>query len=127
MPACNKHLHKQDFHLSPETKADLCASLQEAICETLLLKAKTALKKYTVKEIYLAGGVSANKRLKEIFEQHFKNTSIQVKYPHHIKYSVDNAAMIASAAYFCDFEEGFVSLSSHNVSGNKEDIVLAKS
>lgn len=75
---------------------DFSASIQEAIVDSLLKKTLRAAKQYKIQEILLAGGVAANKRLREKAEQTFTGRII-VASP---KLSVDNAAMIASAAYF---------------------------
>ncbi len=93
--------------IDDKTKCDLAASLQEAIVETLWKKVEKALKEFDVKEVHLSGGVSANKRLKEFFDNNLKDKIF--RYPKNIKYCTDNAAMIACCAYFCDFPKDFVS------------------
>lgn len=80
-------------------KADLAASFQEAVVEVLANKLMMALEKFPeVIEIHLAGGVSANKRLREVIEAK-KPSGITFRYPKSILYCTDNAAMIAAAAY----------------------------
>jgi len=87
--------------LVPEKfKNDLAASFQEAVVEVLAKKLMMAAEKYPeIKEIHLAGGVSANTRLRE-FIQEIKPSNVKFRHPQSIKYCTDNAAMIASAAYF---------------------------
>jgi N6-L-threonylcarbamoyladenine synthase len=81
-------------------KNDLAASFQEAVVEVLAKKLMMAAEKYPeIKEIHLAGGVSANSRLRE-FIQEIKPSAVKFRHPQSIKYCTDNAAMIASAAYF---------------------------
>ena len=85
-----------DKELTKKEITDLAASIQEAIVDSLLNKTLRAAKKHDVKEIILAGGVAANKRLREKISTSFEG-KIHASDP---KLSVDNAAMIASAAYF---------------------------
>jgi N6-L-threonylcarbamoyladenine synthase len=81
---------------TPIPVADMAASFQSAVVGTLLTKTLNAACEYGVKEILIAGGVSANKALREAFlgQQEFK-----VNIPR-FAYCTDNAAMIASAGYF---------------------------
>ena len=58
-----------------------------------------ALKKYNVHRLIIAGGVAANKGLREKFEQLSKNEHFELIVPE-IKYCTDNAAMIGSAGYY---------------------------
>lgn len=78
--------------------ADICASFQETITSTLLNKTVNFAKKNDSKTIVLAGGVAANSRLREkLFA--LKTDGYEVFAPQ-MKYCTDNAAMVASAAYF---------------------------
>lgn len=77
---------------------DLCASFQDVVSEILVNKTFKAAEEYQVKQIIVAGGVSANKGLKERFAKENK-TGIEVCIPS-IKYCTDNAAMIAVAGYY---------------------------
>ena len=76
--------------------ADQAASIQEAIVDSLMIKTLRAAKKFGVKQLLLAGGVAANSRLRQKSNDQFDG---RVFAPHPTL-SVDNAAMIASAAYF---------------------------
>lgn len=92
--------------LTEAVKADICASFQAAVCDSLSKKLIKAAEKYNVQEIHLAGGVSANQCLRQTI-QHKINTSkllinIQLKFPKKIEYCTDNAAMIAVAGYYLD-------------------------
>jgi len=90
----------ENDELPEKFKADLSASFQEAVCEVLAKKLYRAYEKYPeVKEIHLAGGVSANLRLREVIGELFKD-KVKFRHPKSIKYCTDNAAMIASSAYF---------------------------
>ena len=60
-------------------------------------------KKFGLKTLVLAGGVSANKRLRELSTEEGEKVGIKVLYPP-LKLCTDNAAMIGSAAYFAFIE-----------------------
>lgn len=80
-------------------KADLAASTQEAITDCLVEKTLNAAEKYKVKSILLAGGVAANKRLREKMKKETtgKKYSLFVPLP---ALCTDNAAYVASHAFF---------------------------
>lgn len=89
--------------LDEEFKADLSASFEETVVTVLKDKLFRALEKYPdVKEIHLAGGVSANKRLRVVVEEEAKNwgSNLVLRYPKSLSYCTDNAAMIGASAYF---------------------------
>lgn len=75
---------------------DVAASFQEALVDTIVEKTARAAKEYGVTEILMAGGVSANQRLRV---QMKKETDLPVRYPP-LNLCTDNAAMIASAAHY---------------------------
>ncbi len=77
-----------------ERKADLCASLQHTICEILLDKLRRAVKLTGIKEVAIAGGVSANSGLREAIVRESKNRGWKSYLPP-FKFTTDNAAMIA--------------------------------
>ena len=76
--------------------ADLAASFQAAVVDVLVGKTFEAAKQFNVKEILIAGGVSANKTLREAIE---RESSWTVHIPP-IHLCTDNAAMIASAGFY---------------------------
>ncbi len=78
---------------------DLCASFQEAVTDVLVEKALKACKEYNVNQLIVAGGVSANKGLKEKFFATNKNKNLEICIPS-IKYCTDNAVMLACAGYY---------------------------
>ncbi|MFA5129024.1 MAG: tRNA (adenosine(37)-N6)-threonylcarbamoyltransferase complex transferase subunit TsaD [Patescibacteria group bacterium] len=75
--------------------------VQEAIVDVLVAKLIRAAKKYEVKTVMLAGGVSANKRLRERFVSEIEKEmpSVDWNIPD-FEYCTDNAAMVAAAGYF---------------------------
>jgi N6-L-threonylcarbamoyladenine synthase len=77
----------------------LAASFQEAVVEVLAVKTRQAAQKYQVKQVVLAGGVAANLSLRTHLEQELAPLGVRLTYPP-IEYCTDNAAMIASAAFF---------------------------
>lgn len=82
-----------------ENLNDLCASIQYTIIEILIDKLKKAIKTTGIKEIAIAGGVSANSGLKETLI----SVSEKNKWICHIpefKFTTDNAAMIAITGYY---------------------------
>jgi len=86
---------------TPITKNDFCASFEQAIVDVLVTKTLNAAKQYNPKTIILAGGVSANKNLRNTLNDKVKEESpmTNVQCPK-TTYAMDNAAMIAVAAYF---------------------------
>jgi len=75
--------------------ADLAASFQASVVSALYEKTISAAQQFDAKEIIVAGGVSANKALREAFRS---QTQFKVHIPH-ISLCTDNAAMIAAAGY----------------------------
>lgn len=86
-------------HKSPEiNKADLCVSFEKCTTEILIENTLKALEKLQLNTIALAGGVSANSYIRNEFEK-LKEKGIKIYYPEMVL-CTDNAAMIASAAYY---------------------------
>lgn len=79
--------------------ADVAASFQEAVVDVLVNKAITAAILRESPKIAVAGGVAANSRLRERLQQEGAKNNIDVYFPPAIL-CTDNAAMIASAAYY---------------------------
>lgn len=77
--------------------ADVCASFQFAVVESLYKRVTEACKKYKVKIISVSGGVSANSALKEKFNA-LKEKGYEVYFPE-LQFSMDNAAMIGLTGY----------------------------
>jgi len=75
---------------------DLCASFQEAVTRVLVKKTLKAADELNLKTIALAGGVAANRELREKFQEASGYTIYSPN--HHL--CTDNAAMVAAAAFF---------------------------
>ena len=81
-------------HKNPEiNKADLCASFEKATTEMLIDNVLKAVNETNMKNIVLAGGVSANTYIRKQFELLGKKENIKIYYPE-LKLCTDNAAMI---------------------------------
>lgn len=78
---------------------DVCKSFQEAVVDVLLEKSFRLAREKNMDKIVLCGGVSANSRIREAFEEEGDKENIKIFYPD-LKLCTDNAAMIASAAYY---------------------------
>ena len=86
-------------HKNPNVnKADLCASFQKTVTETLMENVKKAIEKTKITTVALAGGVSANSYIRQEF-MNLQEEGIKVYMPD-LKLCTDNAAMIASAGYY---------------------------
>ena len=86
-------------HKNPDiNKADLCASFQKTVTETLMTNVEKAIKKTNIKTVALAGGVSANSYIRKEF-MNLEKDGIKVYMPD-LKLCTDNAAMIASSGYY---------------------------
>lgn len=81
---------------SPKT-ADLAAPIQQAIIDVLVKKCVQAVEKYQVKQLIVAGGVASNQKFREELKNALPDITISIP---PIELCTDNAAMIASAAFF---------------------------
>ncbi len=79
-----------------KNRNDICASFQAAVVQTLVGKLKRAAKDTGIREIAIAGGVSANSALRERLEQEAAKRDWNLYLPS-FEYCTDNAAMIARA------------------------------
>jgi len=85
---------KQESELTEQTKADIAFAFQDSVVDTLAIKCKRALKETGYKRLVIAGGVSANKKLRETLGTMMKNLGGEVFYPQP-QFCTDNGAMIA--------------------------------
>jgi N6-L-threonylcarbamoyladenine synthase len=83
---------------SPEVQADIAASFQQAVVDTLVFKCQRALTETGLNRLVVAGGVSANTSLREQLQQLLSKMKGEVFYPRK-EFCTDNGAMIAFAGY----------------------------
>jgi N6-L-threonylcarbamoyladenine synthase len=79
--------------------SDIAASFQEAVVDVLSKKTIAAAKELGVERVLLAGGVSANTRLREVMQERCEKAGLALFYPP-VALCTDNAAMIACAGYW---------------------------
>ncbi len=91
-------VHNEKQRGNPICKEDLACSFQEVAIDELKRKVRLALKNTKIKELIIAGGVSANKYLREEIKTLANEFNVNLSIPE-IKYCTDNAAMIGAAAY----------------------------
>ena len=89
---------KENPNFIEENLNDLCASIQERIVSILIKKLKKASVKYQIKQLAIAGGVSANSSLRSQLKN-LENNSFKTFIPD-FQYCIDNAGMIARTAAF---------------------------
>lgn len=95
---------KENPNFIKENVENLCASVQKTIIDVLMKKLEKAAKDYDVKEVAIAGGVSANSGLREAMQNNVEKLGWNVYIPK-FEYTTDNAAMIAMVAKL-KFERG---------------------
>jgi N6-L-threonylcarbamoyladenine synthase len=91
----------QKKKLDPHFVNDVSASFEQAVVDTLVGKTIRAAKQFGVKGVFVGGGVSANKKLRETLAEHVKTDlpGVEFRRPE-LQYTGDNAAMTAAAAYW---------------------------
>lgn len=97
---------KKDPDFVEKNKEDLCASLQKTIIDVLMEQLRRAAKGLGIKEVAVAGGVSANSGLRAAFEDHARRYGWKIHIPP-FGYTTDNAAMIAMSGYFKYLDNDF--------------------
>lgn len=85
--------------LTEQTKADIAYAFEEAVVDILAIKIKKALKQTGYKNLVVAGGVSANKGIRNRMKELMTSVSGKVFFPR-IQFCTDNGAMIAYAGMF---------------------------
>ena len=91
-------------------KADLCASIQQCIIGFLIKKLEKAVKETRVKQVAIAGGVSANSLLRSEVQRLGQRRRLQVFIPP-FQFCTDNAAMVVIAGYFKYLRQDFADIS----------------
>lgn len=94
----------REMTLSSQDRADVAASFQKAVVDTLVIKCQRALQQTGLQQLVVAGGVSANQRLREQLQQKVSKDKAKVFFPR-LAYCTDNGAMIAYAGH-CRLQAG---------------------
>lgn len=111
------NVYKEEFTATPEERqrfidnhlADICASVQERIISILLNKLKKAAEQTGIKDICIAGGVSANSGLRRALKETGDKLGWNTFIPS-FEYCTDNAAMIAITAYHKFLKKDFAGM-----------------
>jgi N6-L-threonylcarbamoyladenine synthase len=105
-----KNEKAKDPEFITKNLSDICASIQGRIVSILLNKLKMAAARTGIRQICLAGGVAANKGLRQAFEEAGKSLGWKTFIPD-MGYCTDNAAMIALTGYYKYLDQDFSPMS----------------
>lgn len=97
---------KEDPDFIEHHKNDLAASLEATVVDILMSKLRKVAKDYKIKEVAIAGGVSANNGLRNAFREHAEKYGWKIYIPK-FSYTTDNAAMIAITGYYKYLDKDF--------------------
>ena len=100
---------KDDPDFIEHHKEDLAASLEKTIVDILMKKLRKAVKDTGIKQVAVAGGVSANTGLRDAFRDHAKRYGWKIFIPK-FSYTTDNAAMIGITGYFKYQDKDFATI-----------------
>ena len=102
--------HNEEQRGNEIRKADLATSFQHVAVTEIITKTKKALENEQIKNLIVAGGVAANKGLREQITKLCEELNVDYSFPP-MKYCTDNAAMIAAAGYFAMLDGRYSDLS----------------
>ena len=100
---------KENPDFIEEHKVDLCASLQATVIDILMDKLRKAAKDSGIKEVAVAGGVSANSGLRDAFQEHAERLGWNIFLPPNA-FTTDNAAMVAITGYYKFLDKDFCAM-----------------
>lgn len=98
---------KENENFIEERKEDLCASLQKTIIDILMVQLNSYCKKAGIKEVAVAGGVSANSGLQQALKDEAEKNDWNLFIPK-FAYTTDNAAMVAITGYYKYKKQHFI-------------------
>ena len=101
---------KENPNFIEENRADLCASIQKTVVEVLMDKLYKASRDLNIKEVAVAGGVSANSGLRAAFEAYATKYHLKIHIPP-FAFTTDNAAMVAITGYYKFIDKDFAPIS----------------
>ncbi|MBP5392282.1 MAG: tRNA (adenosine(37)-N6)-threonylcarbamoyltransferase complex transferase subunit TsaD [Bacteroidaceae bacterium] len=113
---------KDDPDFIEHHKEDLAASLEKTIVDILMKKLRLAAKDLKIRQVAVAGGVSANTGLRNAFHDYARRYGWKIFIPR-FSYTTDNAAMIAITGYFKFLDKDFCPMSAPAYSRVAEDRV----
>ena len=113
---------KDDPDFIEHHKEDLAASLEKTIVDILMKKLRLAAKDLKIRQVAVAGGVSANTGLRNAFHDYARRYGWKIFIPC-FSYTTDNAAMIAITGYFKFLDKDFCPMSAPAYSRVAEDRV----
>lgn len=102
-------VHNEKQRGNEVNKYDLATSFQDVVVDVLTKKTMKAVKEYNVKQLLVAGGVSANSGVRERLKELCDKENVELIVPK-LKYCTDNAAMIGAAAYYMYLDKRFSTL-----------------
>ena len=100
---------KDDPDFIEHHKEDLAASLEKTIVDILMDKLRKAVKDTGIRQVAVAGGVSANNGLRNAYREHAEKYGWKIFIPK-FGYTTDNAAMIAITGYFKFLDKDFCTI-----------------
>ena len=100
---------KDDPDFIEHHKVDLAASLEKTVVDILMDKLRKVVKDTRIKEVAVAGGVSANNGLRNAYREHAEKYGWKIYIPK-FGYTTDNAAMIAITGYFKYLDKEFCTI-----------------
>ena len=95
---------KKNENFIEENLNDICASVQKTIVDILFIELKKVIEETGIKEIAIAGGVSANSELRKRLSSYSQNHNVYIP---KFEYCTDNAAMIAITGYYKFLQQDF--------------------
>ena len=101
---------KEDDDFIEKNKCDFCASLQSTIVAILMDKLNKAVLQTGIKEVAVAGGVSANSAVRAAFEEYARKYGWRIHLPR-LSFTTDNAAMVAITGYYKYQDKEFCDMS----------------
>ena len=111
-------VHNEEQRGNKIVPEDLAASFQNVVVESITTKTMKALKDYDVHHLIVAGGVAANRGIREKIKSLCEENQIEYSFPP-IEYCTDNAAMIAAAGYYAYLDGRRADLTLNSVSSDE--------
>ncbi len=91
-------VRREEGEISAQSRADIARAFEQAVVETLVIKCRRAVKQARCQRLVLAGGVSANRRLRAAMTEAMQKEGVRTDYPR-AEFCTDNGAMIAHAGW----------------------------